>query len=140
MMDLYQEMILDHNKKPRNFGSNDGVKHEGFNPLCGDHYYIYVKIEDNKIIDVKFEGKGCAISKASASMMTEALIGKTVNECKKIISEFNSLLKGDNSSDLGKLKVFQTIWKYPARVKCANLAWHTVKSAIEGNEEVVKTE
>ncbi len=137
--DLYQQVILEHNKKPRNFGKLDGATHqaEGFNPLCGDHLWVYLKVDANGLIDtVGFEGSGCAISKASASMMTISLKGKTIEEARQLFGEFHELLKGELKPDerpdnqLGKLKIFSGIWQYPARVKCAALAWHAMNGAI----------
>jgi nitrogen fixation protein NifU and related proteins len=147
LRELYQELILDHSKKPRNFHalSNASRKVEGYNPLCGDRYTIYVALEGNLIKDVGFEGAGCAISKASASMMTAAIKGKTAAEAKELFDEFHKMVSGKpgdpiNESKLGKLSVFSGVSEFPIRVKCATLAWHTVKSAIEGNEKTVSTE
>lgn len=145
--ELYQEMIIDHNRSPKNFRAIDDATHqaEGFNPICGDHYHIYLVLDDDgRIQDLAFEGKGCAISKASASMMTQALKGKTEEEARTIIREFQGLatgkLKPDSDSHaLGKLSVFSGIWKFPARVKCAVLAWHTTQSALD-HVKVVSTE
>lgn len=149
VMELYQALILDHNKNPRNFGKleNPTFKQEGYNPVCGDHFHVYGQIDDEKgvIQKIAFEGAGCAISKASASMMTTTLQGKTVAEALKIFEEFHQLLTRklnpeENPHSLGKLQVFSSIWKYPARVKCAGLAWHTLKAALEGQKDIVKTE
>lgn len=144
--DLYQEMILEHNKKPRNFKKLDGATHtaEGYNPLCGDHLTVYLHINDqNTIDDVTFVGEGCAISKASASMMTTSLKGKKVEEANKLFEEFHKLivgeLKPEKATLLGKLAAFSSIWHYPARVKCASLCWHTMKGALN-KEESVSTE
>jgi nitrogen fixation NifU-like protein len=145
---LYQEVILDHNKNPKNFKKlkEASLDAEGFNPVCGDHYHIYLQVDkDDKIIDISFDGQGCAISKASASMMTVALKGKTTSEAKVLFEEFHRLLTGKLNPDeeenhLGKLKIFSGIWKYPARVKCAGLSWHTLNAALEGSNETVKTE
>jgi len=136
--DLYQQVILEHNKKPRNYLKLDGATHtaEGFNPLCGDHLWVYAKVNADGVIDeMTFEGLGCAISKASASMMTVALKGKTIDEARVIFKEFHSLLLGDLKPDitpnqLGKLKIFSGIWQYPARVKCAALGWHAMNGAL----------
>jgi nitrogen fixation protein NifU and related proteins len=145
---LYQEMILDHNKNPRNYKRIEDHTHhaDGYNPLCGDHFQIYIKLDDNNIIkDVSFEGTGCAISKASASMMTTALKGKNKDEADSIFKEFQNLLLGkldpdeDEDNDLGRLAVFSGIWQYPSRVKCANLAWHAMHGAIN-DEETASTE
>lgn len=148
MQELYQQVILDHNKNPRNFRElpAPAEKFEGFNPLCGDHLWLYLKKDsDNKIEELTFQGKGCAISKASASLMTSHLKGKTVEEASVLFDEFHRLLihQLDPEKDphhLGKLKVFSGIWKYPARVKCASLAWHTLKAAISGTHETIQTE
>lgn len=142
--DLYQQVILEHNKKPRNFGEFTPHSHsaEGFNPLCGDHLWVYLNVNDSGQIErISFKGDGCAISKASASMMTTALTGKTVAEAHAIIEEFNRLVKGQLNPDtdpnqLGKLKIFSGIWKYPSRVKCAILAWHAVKGAVDQQASV----
>jgi nitrogen fixation NifU-like protein len=150
--DLYQQMILEHNKKPRNFGELAGATHraEGFNPLCGDHLWVYLKVgregaEQGLITEAAFTGSGCAISKASASLMTVALKGKTVAEAETIFGEFHELLKGtlkpEGRADhhLGKLVIFSGIWQYPSRVKCAALAWHAMHGAL-GREASVSTE
>jgi nitrogen fixation NifU-like protein len=137
-MDLYQQVILDHNKRPRNFGKLPAATHtaEGFNPLCGDHLQVHLRVgADGTIDEVMFEGAGCAISKASASMMTAALKGKTAAEARLLFGEFQALLKGELDPDktphsLGKLKIFSGIWHFPARVKCAALAWHTMNGAL----------
>jgi len=146
--DLYQEVILDHSKKPRNFGplKNPTRKVEGYNPLCGDRYTIAVKIENDVVSDIRFEGAGCAISKASASMMTAAVKGKRVSEAREMFEKFHQMLSRDSSSKfdagpLGKLSVFSGVCEYPARVKCATLAWHTFKSALDGeNAKSISTE
>lgn len=146
MRELYQELILDHNKNPRNFREikDGGQKSEGFNPLCGDKLTLYLKISDGKIEDISFVGSGCAISKASASLMTENLKGKTVEEAKRTFESFHQLLSGHpenaDTSKLGKLTVFSGVCEYPARVKCATLAWHTFKSGLEGTGEGATTE
>lgn len=147
-MDLYQQMILDHNRSPRNFTElkDPTVKAEGFNPLCGDHLWIYLKTDDEgKIQELSFQGSGCAISKASASMMTMSLKGKSKEEAEMIFKEFHRMIVGDvEPSDtklLGKLKVFAGICRYPSRVKCAGLAWHTLHGALENSgNTVVSTE
>ena len=144
--DLYQEMILDHYKRPRNRRqlTASAQRAEGRNPLCGDHVTVYVNIEDDRVKDVSFEGGGCAISTASASMMTEALKGKTLAEAKAIFKKFHTLVTGgtppDDNIDLGKLEVFSGVSQYPVRVKCATLAWHTLDAALENRGEVVSTE
>ena|SRR3989338_8630084 len=142
--ELYQQVILDHNRKPRNFRKLEHPTHfaEGYNPLCGDHIYVYLNIDNQGIInDISFEGSGCAISKASASMMTAALKGKTAEEAKKIFEEFHSLVIGELKPDqkdniLGKLAIFSGIWQYPSRVKCAILSWHTMKGALNNLQSV----
>jgi len=142
--DLYQEVILDHSKHPRNCHAMEDAtrKAEGYNPLCGDKLKLYIKIEDDRVKDVSFVGSGCAISTASASLMTESLKGKTRGEALKLLDKFHELLTTDTpvSKDLGKLVVFCGVRDYPARVKCATLAWHTLKSALNGAVEPVTTE
>jgi len=146
-IDIYQQMILDHNRSPHNFCElkDPTFKAEGFNPLCGDHLWIYAKTDsEGKIEQVSFQGSGCAISKASASMMTDGLKGKSKEEAEKIFQEFHALITGDLEPSqcllLGKLKVFAGICRYPSRVKCAGLAWHTLRGALENGERVVSTE
>ena len=141
--ELYQQVILEHNKKPHNFKELDHPTHsaEGYNPLCGDHLKIYLNVNNDRIEEVSFIGDGCAISKASASMMTQSLKGKTVAEAKNLFEQFHDLIKGDLNPDkqpnvLGKLAVFSGIWHYPARVKCASLSWHTMKGALEKIEKI----
>src|ERR1041385_8683415 len=134
--DLYQETILDHSKRPRNCRPMEDANHnaEGYNPLCGDKLKLYLKVEDDVVKDVSFVGSGCAISTASASLMTETLKGKTRAEALKMLEKFHELLTTDTpvSQELGKLVVFCGVRDYPARVKCATLAWHTLKSALNG--------
>ena len=142
--DLYQEVIIDHNKKPRNFKKLDQPTHfaEGYNPLCGDHLTVYLAVNKDNIIEgVSFLGEGCAISKASASMMTQSLKGKNVEDAKALFEQFHQLIKGDlnpqkDPNTLGNLRIFSRIWHFPARVKCASLAWHTMKGALERKEKV----
>ncbi len=142
--ELYQQTILEHNRAPRNFKKLEGATHtaEGYNPLCGDHLWIYMKVAPQNIIEeVSFEGTGCAISKASASMMTQALKGKTVAEAKVLFDQFHKLVIGQLKPDhqphhLGKLTVFSGIWQYPSRVKCAVLSWHTMNGALENKKEI----
>ena len=142
--ELYQQTILEHNRNPRNFNKIEGATHvaEGYNPLCGDHLWVYVKVSPNGIIEeAAFEGSGCAISKASASMMTVSLKGKTINEANILFEEFHQLVKGELKPDeqanhLEKLTVFSGIWQYPARVKCASLGWHTMHGALEKSKTV----
>ncbi len=147
LQDLYQELILDHNRRPRNRRAleSPSAKAEGYNPLCGDRVTVFINVEDDKVKDVTFEGSGCAISTASASLMTETLKGKTLDEAKLLFRRFHSLVTGDPSEKdqgegLGKLEVFSGVCRYPARVKCATLAWHTVKSALDEQEDTVSTE
>jgi nitrogen fixation NifU-like protein len=142
--DLYQETILDHSKRPRNHHSLSDAnrKAEGYNPLCGDKLKLYLKMDGEVVKDASFEGAGCAISTASASLMTESLKGKTRGEAMQLIDKFHDLLTTDTPAnrDLGKLVVFCGVRDYPARVKCATLAWHTLKSALSGSSETVTTE
>jgi nitrogen fixation NifU-like protein len=142
--DLYQETILDHSKRPRNHHSMDDAnrKAEGYNPLCGDKLRLYLKVEDDVVQDASFEGSGCAISTASASLMTDSLKGKTRTEALKLMEKFHDLLTTDTpvQQDLGKLVVFCGVRDYPARVKCATLAWHTLKSALNNAADPVSTE
>lgn len=134
--ELYQEIILDHSKRPRNFHPMDDAtsRAEGYNPLCGDRLRLFVKMENGRVKDASFEGSGCAISTASASLMTESLKGKTKEEAMALLERFHSLLTTDSpvTAELGKLAVFCGVRDYPARVKCATLCWHTLKSALEG--------
>ena len=144
--DLYQDLILDHQKNPRNFGELSGANHhaDGYNPLCGDKIALDLKVNGEGVIeDVKFKGSGCAISKASASMMTMALKGKKTGEAEKMFTQFHDMVMGKEgvkAADLGKLKVFAGVRDYPARVKCASLAWHTLEAALHGQNDVVSTE
>jgi nitrogen fixation protein NifU and related proteins len=144
--DLYQEVILDHNKNPRNFREieNADKTADGNNPLCGDALRVYVKMEDDKVKDVAFKGSGCAISKASASMMTQAVKGKTRQETELLFDEFHKMVTGDldieeDENHLGKLKIFAGVLEFPARVKCASLSWHTLHAALN-EEDSVSTE
>ena len=145
--ELYQQTILEHNRNPRNFKKIEGATYaaEGYNPLCGDHLWVYININDQQVItDAAFEGSGCAISKASASMMTAALKGKTLSQAKELFTEFHNLVIGDLKPDnqanhLDKLAVFSGIWQYPSRVKCASLCWHTMNGALE-KKTTVSTE
>lgn len=142
--ELYQEVILDHNKSPRNFRKMEDAnrKAEDYNPLCGDQVTVYLKLEDGLIRDVSFQGSGCAISKASASMMTSELKGKTEAAAKELFDQVHKMLTGgkDGPGRVGKLEILSGVCKFPARVKCASLAWHTVNSALEGAREPVTTE
>jgi len=144
--DLYQEVILDHNKNPRNFREieNADKTADGNNPLCGDALRVYVVMEDDKVKDVAFKGSGCAISKASASMMTQSVKGKSKEEAEVLFNEFHKMVTGEldieaDDNHLGKLKIFAGVLEFPARVKCASLSWHTLHAALN-EEEVVSTE
>lgn len=133
--ELYQEVILDHNRRPRNFRVIDpaSAKQEGYNPLCGDRLTLYVTMAADVIKDVAFQGSGCAISKASASLMTEALKGKTVVEARELFEKFHAMITSDHAgpiADLGKLSVLAGVREFPTRIKCASLAWHTMKAAV----------
>jgi len=144
LRELYQEVILDHSKRPRNFRALPSASHraEGFNPLCGDRATVFLQVEDGVVKDVSFEGAGCSISTASASMMTDALRGRTVAEAKALFERFHELVTAEPgraaavASELGKLAVFQGVHEFPMRVKCASLAWHTMKAALEGGGSV----
>jgi nitrogen fixation protein NifU and related proteins len=142
--DLYQEIILDHSKRPRNFHDMpDANRHaNGYNPLCGDKLKLFLKMDGDTVREASFTGSGCAISTASASLMTETLKGKTRDQALHLLDEFHELLTTDvqAAKDLGKLKVFCGVRDYPARVKCATLAWHTLKSALEAKTDTASTE
>jgi nitrogen fixation protein NifU and related proteins len=146
LRDLYQEVILDHYKRPRNFGPLEGADHkaEGHNPLCGDRVTIYLVIEGDVIRNISFQGAGCAISTASASLMTEMLKGKTLAEVETLFGEFHAMLTGDPSQPAdpvqGKLAVFSGVREFPARVKCATLSWHTLQAALKEQKEPISTE
>ncbi len=146
LRELYQEVILDHSKNPRNFRALPGASRQakGYNPLCGDRISIFVDVENGVVRNVGFQGAGCAISTASASMMTEALKGKTEAEAEKLFTAFHDLVTGKSElvdgDGLGKLAVFAGVSDYPVRVKCATLAWHTLKAALAQQEEAVSTE
>ena len=147
LRELYQEVILDHNKRPRNFRVPDPVnrKAEGYNPLCGDKITVFLYVDGDLIKDVGFQGTGCAISKASASMMTDALKGKSLQEADTFFQKFHTMLTAPASSEaeieaLGKLAVLSGVREYPMRVKCASLAWHTLKAAMQAEHDVVSTE
>ena len=145
LRELYQEVILEHSKKPRNYRLLENANHraEGFNPLCGDHFTVYLDLKDGAISDIGFQGSGCAISKASASMMTQTLKGKTTAEAEDIFGRFHDLVTGHasgNGENLGKLAVFAGVSEFPLRVKCATLAWHALRAAIRGEKEAVSTE
>lgn len=144
LRDLYQEVILEHSKHPRNYRAMETANHkaEGYNPLCGDHYTVYVDVHDDSIRDISFEGAGCAISKASASMMTQSLKGKSPGEAEALFSKFHEMVTGNSTStdDIGKLAVFAGVSEFPIRVKCATLAWHALRAALRGEQEAVSTE
>ncbi len=144
LQDLYQQVILDHNKRPRNFRQIEGAgRAEGHNPLCGDRLTVYVRLENGIISDVSFEGTGCAISKASASLMTESVKGKTIAETAALRERFHQMITASPEApvaDLGKLAVLSGVRQFPVRVKCASLAWHTLRAAAEAGEKVVSTE
>jgi nitrogen fixation protein NifU and related proteins len=146
LRELYQEVILDHNKKPRNFKVLDTANHraEGHNPLCGDNVTVYLNVEDDVITDVSFLGSGCAISKASASLMTSLVKGRSTEEAEILFGKFRDMVTSDveidNIEELGKLAVFSGVREYPARVKCASLAWHTLHAAIASESTAVTTE
>ncbi|HKY08179.1 MAG TPA: SUF system NifU family Fe-S cluster assembly protein [Candidatus Binatia bacterium] len=144
--DLYQEVILDHNKSPRNYRAmpESNRKAEGYNPLCGDHVTVYLRLENGVIKDISFQGSGCAISKASASMMTAELKGKSEAHAHELFDGVHKMLTGTNDEDgsgkLGKLAILSGVCKFPARVKCASLAWHTVNAALAGDDRPATTE
>ncbi len=145
LADLYQQLILDHNRSPRNQGRLDDAvrRSEGYNPLCGDRVMVYLALDGEMISDVAFEGAGCAISTAAASLMTESVKGKTLSEATALFERFREMVTGDadpGDESLGKLEAFAGVRNYPARVKCATLAWHTLKAAIDTEHKVVTTE
>jgi nitrogen fixation NifU-like protein len=147
LRDIYQEVILEHAKAPRNFRGlpAPSCKAEGFNPLCGDRCSVYLAMHGDVIEDIAFQGSGCAISRASASMMTQTLKGKTANEAEELFQEFRCMVTGQNAEGrkhpgMGKLEVFAGVSGFPARVKCATLAWHTMHAALRGEREPVTTE
>jgi nitrogen fixation NifU-like protein len=145
LRELYQEVILDHSKRPRNFGQPEAAtcQARGNNPLCGDRMMIYVVVEDGVVKDVRFEGNGCAISMASASLMTEAIKGKTADEARTLFERFHRLVTDDAAIDIGdldKLTVFAGVREFPVRVKCATLAWHTMTAALDGRADEISTE
>ena len=144
LRDLYQEVILDHNKHPRNFGAIEGGSHAaGHNPMCGDRVSVYVRMADGKVAEARFTGNGCAISKASASLMTEAVTGHTPDEVREMFSTFQEMVTGKSEPDedkIGKLVVLSGVSGFPARVKCAMLAWHALQAAIDGAATTVTTE
>lgn len=147
LQELYQEVVLDHNRRPRNFKKLEDANRtaEGFNPLCGDQITLYVKVEDDVIADVGFIATGCAISKASASMMTEGIKGKTVEGAERTFNEFRHMVTREPGEEfdpevVGDLEVLAGVSEYPIRIKCATLSWHTMQAALAGKEEAVSTE
>jgi nitrogen fixation protein NifU and related proteins len=144
LQDLYQEVILDHNKRPHNFRTIEGgQKAEGYNPLCGDRVTIYLRVEHGRVADASFQGSGCAISKASASLMTDSIKGKTLEEVDELFEKFHRMITrspDEPVDDLGKLRVLAGVRQFPVRVKCASLPWHTLRSAVSARDEVVSTE
>lgn len=146
LSELYQQVILDHNKKPRNFRKLETANRtaEGYNPLCGDQLTVYMELEDEVVKDISFEGSGCAISKAAASMMTQSVKGKTKAEAETLFNEFHRMVTGELNEEttpnhLGRLTIFSGVRDFPARVKCASLSWHTMHAALKG-EGLVSTE
>lgn len=145
LRELYQEVILEHSKKPRNYRALATANHkaEGYNPLCGDHFTVYLDLKDGAINDIGFQGSGCAISKASASMMTQSLKGKTATEAEELFTKFHDVVTGQaagTEENLGKLAVFAGVSEFPLRVKCATLAWHALRAALQGEQVAVSTE
>ena len=145
--DLYQEIVMDHNRRPRNFGSiaDSTSSSEGFNPLCGDQVTVFLKVSDEIVEDVSFEGVGCAISKSSASMMTEGVKGKSVEEALTVFQAFRRMLtttsdQVEDSEILGDLEILKGVSQYPTRIKCATLSWHTLQAALQGSGSNVSTE
>ena len=145
--DLYQEIVMDHNRRPRNFGSiaDSTSSSEGFNPLCGDQVTVFLKVSDEIVEDVSFEGIGCAISKSSASMMTEGVKGKSVEEALMVFQAFRRMLtttsnQVEDSEILGDLEILKGVSQYPTRIKCATLSWHTLQAALQGSGSNVSTE
>ena len=143
LSELYQQVILDHNKKPRNFRKLENANHsaEGYNPLCGDQLTIYLDLENDLVKDVGFEGSGCAISKAAASMMTQAVKGKSKEQAENLFNEFHSMVTGElneetEANSLGNLKIFAGVREFPVRVKCATLPWHTLHAALNKEDQV----
>src|SRR5688572_22734253 len=146
LSELYQQVILDHNKKPRNFRKLENANHsaEGYNPLCGDHLTVYLALEEGAVKEIAFEGSGCAISKAAASMMTQAVKGKSREQAEELFTEFHSMVTGEldeetQENSLGNLRIFAGVREFPVRVKCATLPWHTLQAALN-NEERASTE
>ncbi len=144
---LYEQVILDHTKNPRNFGALDPCDHkaEGYNPLCGDHLTLYLRMDGDIISEIAFEGNGCAISKSSASLMTTVLKGKTIEAARSLFDHFHTMLTDTpdapiDEAAVGKLRVFGGVREYPMRIKCATLAWHALVAALKGDNEAVSTE
>ena len=147
LRDLYQEVVMDHNRRPRNFKKLDGANRtaDGFNPLCGDKAIVYLRVEDDTIVDIGFQGAGCAISKATASMMTESIKGKTTQEAERIFDAFRQMVTRKPGEEfdgeaLGDLELLGSISEYPTRIKCATLSWHTLIAALKGSQSTVATE
>ncbi len=146
LQDLYQQVIVDHSKRPRNYRQIEGASRtvDGYNPLCGDKVTIFLKLDGDVVKDISFQGSGCAISTASASLLTESLKGKTLSEAEALFESFHDLVTGlapsHAEAPLGKLEVFSGVCDYPTRVKCATLAWHTVRAALKGEDAPVSTE
>lgn len=145
LRELYQQVILDHNRNPRNFRemADATARVEGYNPLCGDHYTVFLKVDGDRIEEVSFTGSGCAISKASASVMSSTIKGKSKEEAESLFETFHRLVTGTGeleTADLGRLAAFSGVSEFPARVKCATLAWHTLRNALEGRDEKASTE
>ncbi len=144
LRELYQQVILDHNKNPRNYKELPSAtrKVDGYNPLCGDHYTVFLELDGETIKDISFTGNGCAISKSSASVMTSSVKGKQTAEARQMFDVFHRLVTGEAmpDADLGRLAAFSGVSEFPARVKCATLAWHTLHSALQGEQELVSTE
>ena len=145
--ELYQEIVMDHNRRPRNFGfmTDSTATSEGFNPLCGDQITLFLKVSEDIVEDISFEGVGCAISKSSASMMTEGVKGKSVEEALTVFQAFREMItaKSDGSKDseiLGDLEILKGVAQYPTRIKCATLSWHTLQAALQGTERDISTE
>lgn len=147
LRELYQDLIIDHSKRPRNFGALQAAnrKSEGYNPLCGDKVTVFLELDNDRLKNISFQGSGCAISTASASVMTESLKGKTLAEVEALFEVFHNLVTGKppaagKAPELGKLAVFSGVSEFPVRVKCATLAWHTLHAALQGAGETVSTE
>jgi len=146
LRDLYQEVVFDHNRNPRNFRVIENADRtiEGFNPLCGDRITLYLKLDGERISDVAFQGQGCAISTASASLMTEIVKDKTIAEAEKLFDAFHKIVTGQDDElkleELGKLAVLAGVRQYPSRIKCATLAWHSLEAALKGEEQSISTE